>query len=67
MKTAALEATLNGITITDALQANNPIIYCNPAFKKITGYTDTEILGKIVGFYILHQINLIYFSKDPPV
>lgn len=46
MKTAALEAALNGITITDALQADNPIIYCNPAFKKITGYDKGDILGK---------------------
>ena len=45
-KTAALEAALNGVTITDALQPDNPIIYCNPAFEKMTGYTKTEILGK---------------------
>ncbi|HEA19811.1 hypothetical protein LCGC14_1415960 [marine sediment metagenome] len=46
IKTAALEAALNGITITDALQADNPIIYANTAFEKITGYPTAEILGK---------------------
>lgn len=46
IKTAALEAALDGITITDALLPDHPIIYCNPAFKKITGYTENEILGK---------------------
>ncbi|MBW8242792.1 MULTISPECIES: PAS domain-containing sensor histidine kinase [Flagellimonas] len=46
MKTAALEAALNGITITDALQEDNPIIYANTAFEKITGYAKEEILGR---------------------
>ena len=46
IKTAALEAVLNGITITDALHEDNPIIYANTAFRKITGYTKEEILGR---------------------
>lgn len=46
MKTAALEAALNGVTITDALQKDNPIIYFNSAFEKLTGYAKEEILGK---------------------
>lgn len=45
-KTAALEAALNGITITDALHADNPLIYVNKAFEEITGYQKEEILGK---------------------
>lgn len=45
-KTAALEAALNGVTITDALQPDNPIIYCNSAFEKMTGYPRAEIMGK---------------------
>jgi len=43
--TAALEAALNGIVITDALQPDNPIIYCNPAFEAMTGYTKAEVMG----------------------
>ncbi len=41
----ALDAALNGITITDARKKDNPIIYVNKAFEKITGYTQKEILN----------------------
>jgi len=46
MKTAALEAALNGITITDALKEDNPIIYFNPAFQEMTGYSSDEIQNR---------------------
>ncbi|MFL9457017.1 MULTISPECIES: EAL domain-containing protein [Nostocales] len=42
----AIAASSNGIVLTDALQADNPIIYVNPAFEEITGYPASEILGK---------------------
>ena len=41
----ALAATENGIIITDASGPDNPIIYCNAAFEKITGYTAHEAHG----------------------
>lgn len=41
----ALAATSCGIVISDARQPNNPIIYCNPAFEKITGYSQDEVMG----------------------
>lgn len=41
----AMAATSNGIVITDASQPDNPIIYCNPAFERMTGYSQNEILG----------------------
>jgi PAS domain S-box-containing protein len=41
----AMAATSNGITITDASRLGNPIIYCNPAFERMTGYSQKEILG----------------------
>jgi PAS domain S-box-containing protein len=41
----AMAAASNGIVITDASQPGNPIIYCNPAFERMTGYLQDEILG----------------------
>lgn len=41
----ALNASVSGIIITDNLQPDNPIIYCNTAFEKISGYMRSEIIG----------------------
>ncbi len=40
-----LEATNTGIVITDNLLPDNPIIYCNPAFETLSGYSRDEIIG----------------------
>lgn len=45
LKSRALESASNGIVITDALQQDNPIIYFNAAFQKLTGYETKEILN----------------------
>ena len=42
----AVEASANGILITDATQADNPLIYVNPAFTAITGYRRDEVIGR---------------------
>ncbi len=42
---AAMDATVNGIVITDNRQPDNPIIYCNKAFETLTGYRHDEIIG----------------------
>ena len=42
----ALEFALNGIVITDARKKDNPIIYYNKAFQKLTGYKRDEIIGR---------------------
>lgn len=41
-----LASTRDGLLITDPRQPDNPIIYCNPAFQQMTGYTEQEILGR---------------------
>ncbi len=41
-----VDKNLIGVVITDALADDNPIIYCNPAFTKITGYPSHEVLGR---------------------
>lgn len=43
---AAVAAAQDGIVITDALTDDNLIIYANPAFERLTGYTSEEIIGK---------------------
>lgn len=46
LRNRALEAAGHGIIIVDALAEDLPIIYCNRAFSKLTGYRRSEILGK---------------------
>jgi len=42
----ALEASNNGVIITDAAGGDHPVIYANPAFCRITGYDRDEIVGR---------------------
>lgn len=42
----AVEASSNGIVLTDATKDDNPIIYVNPAFERTTGYPREEVLGR---------------------
>ena len=42
----AIAHTANGIIITDATAPDNPIIYVNPAFERITGYSAAEAIGR---------------------
>ncbi|WP_289644990.1 ATP-binding protein [Maribacter aestuarii] len=46
LRDKALAAAGNGIIIVDAQQPDMPIIYTNNAFTQITGYRQSEILGK---------------------
>jgi PAS domain S-box-containing protein len=46
LRERALAATSNGIIITDARLADHPIIYVNPAFEEMTGYSSPEVMGK---------------------
>lgn len=41
-----VEATISGIVVTDPRREDNPIIYVNPGFERLTGYTSEEVLGK---------------------
>ncbi len=44
--TAAFKATRMPMLITDPRQADNPIIFCNQAFVKLTGYSVDELIGR---------------------
>jgi PAS domain S-box-containing protein len=41
----AVAASSNGILITDPKVPDNPIVYVNPAFERISGYAVEEVLG----------------------
>jgi len=42
----AIAHSANGIVITDATAPDNPIIYVNPAFERMTGYSAAEFIGR---------------------
>ncbi len=50
LRQRAVESSSNGIMITDAVAPGNPIIYVNPAFERITGYSATEVTGRNARF-----------------
>ncbi len=41
----AIAASKNGVTITDA-RNNNRLVYVNPGFEQMTGYSAAEVIGK---------------------
>lgn len=43
---AATDSADDGITISDALRPDNPIIYANRGFERLTGYSIDDIQGK---------------------
>ncbi|BAZ23805.1 methyl-accepting chemotaxis sensory transducer with phytochrome sensor [Kalymmatonema gypsitolerans NIES-4073] len=52
LRDRAIAAASNAIFITDAHQKDNPIIFCNPAFETITGYSLEEALGRNYRFLL---------------
>lgn len=48
----AIEASANGIMITDCTLPDNPLIYVNPAFERITGYAASEAIGRNPRFLV---------------
>lgn len=50
LRDRAIQAVGHGILITDALKEGNPIIYANPSFETLTGYSATEVLGRMCCF-----------------
>jgi PAS domain S-box-containing protein len=43
--TRAIEELTSGIIMTDPNQLDNPIVYANPFFYKLTGYSKEEVIG----------------------
>lgn len=46
LRDRAIESSVNAILITDHRGKDGPIIYVNPAFERITGYSTAEVLGR---------------------
>ncbi|MFC3478222.1 PAS domain-containing protein [Halobacterium litoreum] len=46
LKERAMDETPIGITITDAAQPDNPIVYANDGFVETTGYSQSDVLGR---------------------
>lgn len=44
--TQILDTCVNGITLSDPDEPDNPIVYANSVFERMTGYTQEEILGR---------------------
>ncbi|HUY03923.1 MAG TPA: EAL domain-containing protein [Rhodocyclaceae bacterium] len=55
----AIESSNDGIIITDAFLPDRPIIYVNPAFERITGYSAAEVVGRNARFLLGEAIDQI--------
>jgi PAS domain S-box-containing protein len=54
-----LDGSVNGITLSDPDQHDNPVVYANKSFELITGYSKEETVGRNCRF--LHDQ-----EKDQP-
>ena len=41
-----LETSPEGVVLVDALAADFPVVYVNPGFEALTGYSSADLLGK---------------------
>ncbi|HEY9810207.1 MAG TPA: EAL domain-containing protein [Halomicronema sp.] len=46
----ALHSSINAIAITDNQIKDNPVVYVNPAFENMTGYSAQEVVGQNLRF-----------------
>lgn len=59
IRNRAIEASHNAIIITDHDQPGDPIIYVNPAFQRITGYSLDDVLGRDCGLLVGDDIGQV--------
>ncbi|MBC9250497.1 hypothetical protein A9179_09455 [Pseudomonas alcaligenes] len=57
LRTRAVEASVNAVVITDNQQDDQPIVYVNPAFERITGYSSAEVMGRNCRFLQGNKVN----------
>jgi len=46
LKTVAIESANDGIVLTDPTLPDNPIVYVSQGFLKLTGYSQSEVMGR---------------------
>ena len=63
LRQRVIESSSNGIMITDTTVPDNPIIYVNPAFGRITGYEAREALGRSMYFLLGEDQEQIEFME----
>ena len=56
IRTKAIESTFDGIFIIDALKPDYPIVYANPSFYNLTGYSKSDVIGK--NYFLLYGTNV---------
>jgi diguanylate cyclase (GGDEF)-like protein/PAS domain S-box-containing protein len=52
LRQQVIESSTNGIMITDSSGFENPIVFTNPAFGRITGYGPQEVVGRSMNFLL---------------
>ncbi len=50
LQSRVIAATNSGVLVTDASVPRHPIIQANPAFRLLTGYAESEVLGQSTHF-----------------
>lgn len=53
LRNKAIDESYHGVVMLDMTMDNHPIIYVNPAFERITGYSKEEVIGKNIS--LLYQ------------
>lgn len=67
LRDRAITASTNGIAISDARYLSLPIIYVNPAFEKITGYSAVDVLGQSSWWLVNHyEDKPEWIAGEPP-
>lgn len=63
LRDRAIASTSEGICITDPHQPDNPVIYVNAGFERITGYSASEVLGRNCSFLQGSETNQTTLDK----
>jgi PAS domain S-box-containing protein len=63
LRDRAISSTSEGICITDPYQPDNPLIYVNSGFERLTGYTREEVLGRNCRFLQGPQTDALELEK----